>query len=140
MLKKDLLELCLLHLLTDGDRYGYELLRRLHDAFPDTQESAVYALLRGLCREGSTSQYQAASPDGPARKYYKLTGQGRSCGPWKERNWVESHLIAVTDHPQRAVLSDLYSGKGSRQTVSLASIKKYLSCRGGIVSYERAVE
>ncbi len=77
MLKKDLLELCLLHLLTDGDRYGYELLRRLHDAFPDTQESAVYALLRGLCREGSTSQYQAASPDGPARKYYKLTGQGR---------------------------------------------------------------
>lgn len=76
MLKKELLELCLLHLLSDGDLYGYELLRQLHGAFPDTQESAVYALLRGLCREGSTSRYQAASPDGPARKYYKLTERG----------------------------------------------------------------
>ena len=52
MLKKDLIELCLLHLLAQGDQYAYELLRRLHHTFPDTQESAVYALLRGLCREG----------------------------------------------------------------------------------------
>ena len=48
MLKKDLIELCLLHLLAQGDQYGYELLRRLHHTFPDTQESAVYALLKIL--------------------------------------------------------------------------------------------
>ena len=36
MLKKDLIELCLLHLLAQGDQYGYELLRCLHHTFPDT--------------------------------------------------------------------------------------------------------
>jgi len=76
MLKKDLIELCLLHLLSQGDQYGYDLLRRLHAAFPDTQESAVYALLRGLCREGCSEKYVGASSDGPARKYYRLTNYG----------------------------------------------------------------
>ena len=56
MLKKDLIELCLLHLLAQGEQYGYDLLRRLRDAFPDTQESAIYAILRGLDREDCTEQ------------------------------------------------------------------------------------
>lgn len=77
MLKKDLIELCLLHLLAQGDQYGYELLRQLHASFPDTQESAVYALLRGLCRDGCSEQYLADSSDGPARKYYRLTPAGK---------------------------------------------------------------
>ena len=76
MLKKDLIELCLLHLLSQGDQYGYDLLRRLHAAFPDTQESAVYAILRGLGREGCLEQYLGETSDGPARKYYRLTPQG----------------------------------------------------------------
>ena len=76
MLKKDLVELCLLHLLSQGDQYGYDLLRRLHAAFPDTQESAVYAILRGLGREGYLEQYMGETSDGPARKYYRLTPQG----------------------------------------------------------------
>ena len=78
MLKKDLIELCLLHLLSQGDQYGYDLLRRLHAAFPDTQESAVYALLRGLCRDSCSEQYKGATSDGPARKYYRLTDHGMS--------------------------------------------------------------
>ena len=78
MLKKDLVELCLLHLLSQGDQYGYDLLRRLHAAFPDTQESAVYAILRGLGREGCLEQYMGETSDGPARKYYRLTAQGSS--------------------------------------------------------------
>ncbi len=77
MLKKDLLELCLLHLMAQGDQYGYELLRRLHAVFPDVQESAIYAILRGLCREGATERYQGETSGGPARKYYRLTPAGR---------------------------------------------------------------
>ena len=76
MLKKDLVELCLLHLLSQRDQYGYDLLRRLHAAFPDTQESAVYAILRGLGREGYLEQYLGETSDGPARKYYRLTPRG----------------------------------------------------------------
>ena len=77
MLKKDLLELCLLHLLTQGPQYGYELLRWLHDAFPDTQESAIYAILRALCKEGCTHSFAGETSDGPTRKYYELTDFGR---------------------------------------------------------------
>ncbi len=78
MLKKDLMELCMLHLLTVQDRYGYEMLSLLHGAFPDTQESAIYALLRGLCRLGETESYYGETSGGPARKYYRLTEKGRN--------------------------------------------------------------
>ena len=78
MLKKDLLELCLLQLLSGGDKYGYEVLTPLRTAFPDTQESAVYALLRGLGKEGYTSWYMAPGGGGPDRKYYKLTPAGQT--------------------------------------------------------------
>jgi len=78
VLKKELLELCLLHLLTGADRYGYELLQPLYEAFPDTQESAVYALLRGLCKAGCTEYYRGSVSGGPARKYYRITEAGRA--------------------------------------------------------------
>ena len=77
MLKKDLLELCLLQLLAGGDKYGYEVLTPLRAAFPDTQESAIYALLRGLGREKLTEWYMAPGGGGPDRKYYRLTPAGR---------------------------------------------------------------
>ena len=69
MLKKDLLELCLLQLLSRGDKYGYEVLAPLRSAFPDTQESAIYAL---------TTWYMAPGGGGPDRKYYKLTPAGQA--------------------------------------------------------------
>jgi PadR family transcriptional regulator PadR len=77
MLKKDLMELCLLSLLADEDAYGYELLRRVCQGFPGTQESTVYALLRCLCREGATQQYEGVTSCGPTRKYYRITDSGR---------------------------------------------------------------
>lgn len=78
MLKKDIIELCLLHLLTQGDQYGYDLLRRLQGAFPDTQESAVYTLIRGLCHVGASEQYVGTVSNGPTRKYYRITDKGRT--------------------------------------------------------------
>lgn len=88
MLKKDLIKLCMLHLLTQGDRYGYEVLSLLHSAFPDTGESAIYALLRELCRNGNTESYMGETSGGPARKYYRITESGREgyaelLGQWK---------------------------------------------------------
>lgn len=96
MLKKDLIELCLLHLLSTGDRYGYEVLSRLHAAFPDTQESAVYAILRGLGKEGFTEQYQGEVSGGPARKYYRLTDAGRRKYTGLMNQW-RSFLAALAE-------------------------------------------
>lgn len=88
MLKKDIIRLCMLHLLTVSDRYGYEVLSVLHRIFPDTQESAIYALLRELCREGCTESYVGEVSGGPARKYYRITEPGRGeyqrlVGQWR---------------------------------------------------------
>ena len=88
MLKKDLIRLCMLHLLTVSDRYGYEMLSLLHGIFADTQESAIYALLRELCREGNTESYVGEASGGPARKYYRITEPGRGeyrrlAGQWR---------------------------------------------------------
>ena len=77
MLKRDLIALCLLHLLSREEQYGYELLRRLARAFPDTQESAVYAILRGLSKDGYTQSFRGEISEGPVRKYYRLTDAGR---------------------------------------------------------------
>ena len=89
MLKRDLLELCLLHLMAEGAQYGYELLRRLHDVFPDVQESAIYAILRQLCREGATERYQGETSGGPARKYYRLTQAGQDRRDTLLKAWRE---------------------------------------------------
>ena len=89
MLKRDLLELCLLHLMAGGDQYGYELLRRLHAVFPDVQESAIYAILRQLCREGATERYQGETSGGPVRKYYRLTREGQERCEALLRTWRE---------------------------------------------------
>lgn len=96
MLKKDVLALCLLHLLTQGDRYGYDLLRQLRERFPDTQESNLYALLRTLCREGYTQQYQGEVSEGPVRKYYRLTPEGRKRYDELLEDWRKL-LAAVTE-------------------------------------------
>ena len=90
MLKRDLIVLCLLHLLKGADRYGYELMRPLREAFPDTEESAIYALLRQLCREGYTEQYQGSASGGPVRKYYRLTRDGRGRYDALLRTWRET--------------------------------------------------
>lgn len=88
MLKKELIELCLLYLMTEEDLYGYEILRRIHESFPDTQESAIYALIRGLCKNGFTQQYDGKTSEGPKRKYYRITPAGEAkrdqlLGEWR---------------------------------------------------------
>lgn len=41
-------------------------------------ECAIYALLRGLCRDGCTEQYEGKVSDGPTRKYYHITVTGKT--------------------------------------------------------------
>ena len=52
MLKKDLIELCLLHLLSVEDLYGYEILRRIAEGFhlclaPWLVSRRLYRAVRG---------------------------------------------------------------------------------------------
>lgn len=77
-LRKGILELCLLNGLAARPRYGYELVRLL-GAIEGLviQEGTVYPILSRLRREGLLAAQLQESPDGPPRKYYRLTSAGR---------------------------------------------------------------
>ncbi|WP_272037605.1 PadR family transcriptional regulator [Paenibacillus sp. JJ-100] len=74
--KKGVLELCVLVLTSKKDRYGYELVEQISKKF-EIAEGTIYPLLRRLASEGLFSTYLSESDEGPPRKYYKITHEGR---------------------------------------------------------------
>jgi PadR family transcriptional regulator, regulatory protein PadR len=76
-LKKGILEMCILFQLTKGEMYGYEIMKIIKEVFPDVYDGSIYAILRRLNAEGYTETYMKESPDGPSRKYYRITVPGK---------------------------------------------------------------
>ena len=76
-LKKGVLELAILYQLREGEEYGYEIMKRIREEFPDVYEGSVYAILRRLAAEGVAAVSRRPSGMGPQRKYYSLTPSGR---------------------------------------------------------------
>ncbi|MCI5738662.1 MAG: PadR family transcriptional regulator [Candidatus Fimenecus sp.] len=86
--KKGVLELCVLSLLKQGDKYGYELADCVGREI-DISEGSVYPLLKRLRAEGYFEVYLKESSSGPARKYYRLTQKGADMQAHLEREWRE---------------------------------------------------
>lgn len=74
--KKGALELCVLVLIHEHDRYGYELAQSVSSHI-QVAEGALYPLLRRLVNEGYCTTYLQESTEGPPRKYYRLTPTGK---------------------------------------------------------------
>lgn len=76
--RKGVLELCILRALEKDERYGYELVKALA-AVPglSLSEGTLYPLLSRLRVAGLVSTRLEESTEGPARKYYSLTRDGR---------------------------------------------------------------
>ncbi len=76
--RRGLLELCILNLLEKQTTYGYQLVRQL-EAVPGlvVTEGTIYPLLSRLKRLGYLSSQLVESPQGPARRNYVVTTQGR---------------------------------------------------------------
>ena len=93
-LLKGVLSLLLLHLLSERESYGYELVQRLHDVgLTGILEGTVYPALARLEREGRVSTRLVASNAGPARKYYRPTLAGSDALSAGTADWVS--LAAV---------------------------------------------
>ncbi|MBP3950719.1 PadR family transcriptional regulator [Bacillus suaedae] len=86
--KKGVLELCVLVLLDKQDRYGYELVQKISEQIA-ISEGSVYPLLRRLSKEGYFTTYLKESTEGPSRKYYKLTHDGRAFLHQLMKEWHE---------------------------------------------------
>jgi PadR family transcriptional regulator, regulatory protein PadR len=77
-LRKGVLELCILNALKEEERYGYDLVKLLVElpALGIT-EGTIYPLLSRLRVQGLVATRLEESASGPARKYYKLTKEGK---------------------------------------------------------------
>ena len=76
--RKGVLELCILNALAEQERYGYDLVKTLVTV-PGlgVTEGTLYPLLSRLRVAGLLSTRLEESTQGPARKYYSLTKDGR---------------------------------------------------------------
>jgi PadR family transcriptional regulator, regulatory protein PadR len=95
--KKGVLELCVLVLINRQDRYGYELAQAVSKHI-EVAEGALYPLLRRLVNDGYCTTYLQESTEGPPRKYYKLSDEGRVYMDTLTEEWNEfvrnvAHLI-----------------------------------------------
>lgn len=75
---RGLLDLCVLALLRDGESYGYQLAQALEAAgLGPVQGGTLYPVLLRLQRAGLVTTAWREGEAGPARKYYRLSDDGR---------------------------------------------------------------
>jgi PadR family transcriptional regulator PadR len=76
-LRRGTLEFCVLALLQNDERYGFELVKALGkvDGLVTT-EGTLYPLLARLRREGLVDTDWRESESGPPRRYYRTTAAG----------------------------------------------------------------
>jgi PadR family transcriptional regulator, regulatory protein PadR len=104
-MRRGVLPYCVLAMLGDGERYGFELVRSLSSVDGlVTGEGTIYPLLARLRRQELVQTTWRESDAGPPRRYYRLTQAGRAAlaeftGAWKPlRDSVDSLLESATDN------------------------------------------
>lgn len=75
--KKGVLGLCVMVLINQRDRYGFELAQQI-SKHVEVAEGALYPVLRRMVADGHCTTYLQESTEGPPRKYYKLTPVGKA--------------------------------------------------------------
>ncbi|MGD9977315.1 MAG: PadR family transcriptional regulator [Bacteroidales bacterium] len=88
-MRKGVLELCILSVLSRGDAYANDLINKLKEAKMIVVEGTLYPLLTRQKNAGLLSYRWEESPQGPPRKYYTLTEMGKIyldelMGSWDE--------------------------------------------------------
>lgn len=85
-LRRGTVEFCVLAVLRRGERYAVDLVADLGETLL-TSEGTIYPLLSRLRRDGLVTTEWRESPNGPPRRYYRLTPQGRSALAAFEKQW-----------------------------------------------------
>ena len=75
-MRKGILELCVLRLLSHGEAYPSDIIKTLSEARLIVVEGTIYTLLNRLRREGKLDYLWRESRQGPPRKYFFLTPLG----------------------------------------------------------------
>lgn len=80
----------ILRLLTEADRYGYEIVKliaeRSHGEY-ELKEATMYSSVRRLQADGDVAWYWGDESQGGRRKYFRITEKGLSTYARNKRNW-----------------------------------------------------
>lgn len=76
-MRKGVLELCILSIISEREAYPSDIIQRLKDADLLVVEGTLYPLLTRLKESGALEYRWIESDKGPPRKYYQLTENGR---------------------------------------------------------------
>lgn len=85
-LRKGVLDLCVLAVLSRGESYGYEIASTLVNAV-GMGEGTIYPLMRRMQADGLVATRLEESSSGPPRKYYRLTALGQAVFETHRRDW-----------------------------------------------------
>ncbi len=76
-MRKGMLAYCVLTVCADGAVYTSDIIQRMHEAELMVVEGTVYPLLSRLRKDGLLRHEWQESVQGPPRKYYQITDEGR---------------------------------------------------------------
>ncbi len=88
-MRKGILEYCILSVLSRNSCYASDIIKELKEAEVIVVEGTLYPLLTREKNAGLLSYRWEESPQGPPRKYYELTEQGRSYLSDLDNSWME---------------------------------------------------
>ena len=94
-LKKGVLEMCVLALLSRGDNYAYDIASRMAEAV-GMGEGTIYPLMRRMQNDGLVTTYLQESGSGPPRKYYKITKTGALALKAQVQDWMAFEVAVKT--------------------------------------------
>ncbi len=86
----------ILKFLVDGDKYGYEITKLVHeqsDHLYELKEATMYSSLKRLEHDGHITSYWGDETQGGRRKYYRITPTGRELYESNKQNWTFSKEI-----------------------------------------------
>ena len=75
-MRKGVLELCILAILSNGEKYPSDIIEIMKDAHLLVVEGTLYPLLTRLKNDGLLTYRWVESTSGPPRKYFTLTEEG----------------------------------------------------------------
>lgn len=88
-MRKGMLEYCIMLLLKEKAYYTSDIIKRLKEADLLVVEGTLYPLLTRLKNDGALSYEWQESTQGPPRKYYLLTDEGREALEQLDASWGE---------------------------------------------------
>jgi len=88
-MRKGILEYCILLVLSGNSCYASDIIRELKEVKVIVVEGTLYPLLTRLKNSGLLSYRWEESPQGPPRKYYELTEQGKEYLEELDQAWTD---------------------------------------------------